>query len=202
MEWILLFCLPVIGAGIGWFTNFLAVKMLFRPRRAVRIFGLAFQGLVPRRQPELAERIGEIVEAEFAVHERIGAILSDEESMSAFRNMLTDKVDEFLQRHRGAFGGLLTAFVSDERLTQIRDSIVESVMENIPQAVDQASRHLGERLKIRESVARRIAEFDLDKLEEIARRVAHRELRHIEVLGGVLGFSIGLAQMIVVWLFL
>ncbi|NOZ23934.1 MAG: DUF445 family protein [Planctomycetes bacterium] len=202
MEPLLLFCLPVIGAGIGWFTNFLAVKMLFRPRRPVRILGLTFQGLVPKRQPELAERIGELVEKEFAVPERVAAILTDEESLAQFRELLTEKVDAFVQQRAGAFSGLLTAFVSDERMTQIKNAIVESVMQNIPEAVGAASRRLEERLDIRESVSRRIAGFDLDTLEEITRCVAQRELNHIQVLGGVLGFVIGLVQMGVVWLFL
>lgn len=57
-----LYSLPFVAALIGWFTNFVAVKMLFRPRKAVRILGIRFQGLVPRRQKELAEKIAETVE--------------------------------------------------------------------------------------------------------------------------------------------
>lgn len=199
MENMSLLCLPVIGAGIGWFTNYLAVKMLFRPRKPVRVLGLTFQGLVPKRQPEIAERIGEIVEAEFAIHERVSAILSDEESMAAFRRLLSEKVDGFVAAQKGALGGLVGALVGDDRLQQIKQSVVDTVMENIPKAVDEASHRIEERLRIRQTVSERIASFDLDKLEEIAQRVAHKELKHIELLGGVLGFLIGVAQTAVIW---
>ena len=60
LEWILL---PSVGAMIGWFTNFIAIRMLFRPKKPVRLFGrFAFQGVLPRRQSELARIVGETVE--------------------------------------------------------------------------------------------------------------------------------------------
>ena len=53
---------PVIGAVIGWFTNWLAIRMLFRPRRPVRILGWTLQGVIPRRHAQLAARIAETVQ--------------------------------------------------------------------------------------------------------------------------------------------
>ena len=57
--------LPIlVGSVIGYFTNFLAIKMLFRPRREVRIgkFKLPFTpGIIPKNQPRLANAIGNTV---------------------------------------------------------------------------------------------------------------------------------------------
>ena len=55
---------PVIGAVIGLFTNWIAVKMLFRPRKALYIgkFHIPFTpGVIPRRQPALAKAFGKMV---------------------------------------------------------------------------------------------------------------------------------------------
>ena len=41
MHWLLL---PLVAAGIGWFTNFIAVRMIFRPRQPRGIGPLRFQG--------------------------------------------------------------------------------------------------------------------------------------------------------------
>ncbi|MBI2451985.1 DUF445 family protein [Candidatus Pacearchaeota archaeon] len=46
--------LPLTGAIIGYVTNWVAIKMLFWPRK--KIFGI--QGLVPKRKEEIAARIG------------------------------------------------------------------------------------------------------------------------------------------------
>jgi len=47
--------IPIIGAIIGLITNWIAVKMLFHPRK--KIFGI--QGVIPKRKKVIAERIGE-----------------------------------------------------------------------------------------------------------------------------------------------
>jgi len=48
--------IPLIGAIIGLLTNWIAVKMLFHPRK--EIFGI--QGVIPKRKKDIARRIGEI----------------------------------------------------------------------------------------------------------------------------------------------
>ena len=53
---------PLIGAIIGWCTNYLAVKMIFRPYKPISFLGLKIHGLIPRRQSDLARSIGETIE--------------------------------------------------------------------------------------------------------------------------------------------
>ena len=56
LPWIVF---PLVGALIGYATNWLAVKMLFRPRQPWGAGVLKFQGVVPRRQEALADSISE-----------------------------------------------------------------------------------------------------------------------------------------------
>ena len=73
---------PVVGAVIGIFTNYIAVKMLFRPYREKRIgkFHIPFTpGIIPRRQPALAAALGRMVSEKLVREEDIKrALLSDE----------------------------------------------------------------------------------------------------------------------------
>jgi uncharacterized membrane protein YheB (UPF0754 family) len=55
LEWKLI-SIPVIGFIIGYFTNYLAIKMLFYPRKPI----LGFQGVLPKRRNELAKNIAEV----------------------------------------------------------------------------------------------------------------------------------------------
>jgi len=48
--------IPIIGAVIGLITNWIAVKMLFHPRK--KIFGI--QGVIPKRKKNIAKRIGDV----------------------------------------------------------------------------------------------------------------------------------------------
>ena len=55
---------PIIGAVIGYFTNSIAIKMMFRPLHPVKIgnFTLPFTpGIIPKGQGRLAKAIGKTV---------------------------------------------------------------------------------------------------------------------------------------------
>ena len=55
---------PLIGAVIGYFTNFIAVKMLFRPLHEVKIanFRIPFTpGIIPKGKERLAKALGAAV---------------------------------------------------------------------------------------------------------------------------------------------
>jgi len=84
---------PVIGAIIGYFTNYLAVKMLFRPRRAKYLFGrqLPFTpGAIPKGKDRLAKAAGEIVANNLVTE----ADLSDRLLSPALTDAVTDKIME------------------------------------------------------------------------------------------------------------
>jgi uncharacterized membrane protein YheB (UPF0754 family) len=73
---------PVVGAIIGYFTNDIAIKMLFRPYRAIYFAGrqLPFTpGLIPRNQERLAKRVSDTI---------MGSLLTPEELQNLARRLL------------------------------------------------------------------------------------------------------------------
>lgn len=82
---------PIIGAVIGYVTNWVAVKMLFRPRREVYLLGrrLPFTpGVIPRGQGRLARAIGRTVETQLLTPEYLKEKLLSEEAHASFREKL------------------------------------------------------------------------------------------------------------------
>ena len=80
--WIKYLSGPIIGAIIGYCTNYVAVKMLFYPRKEIRICGhrLPFTpGAIPKGKPRLAKAVGNIVGKNLFTKEDIkGRFLSEE----------------------------------------------------------------------------------------------------------------------------
>ncbi|MDA8411644.1 MAG: DUF445 family protein [Treponema sp.] len=77
---------PLVGGIIGWFTNWLAIKMLFRPLREKRLFGLRLPftpGILPRGRARLSVSIGEIVAAELFTPDVLRARLAAPEVIAA-----------------------------------------------------------------------------------------------------------------------
>lgn len=189
LPWLLL---PAVGALIGYGTNRLAVGMIFRPIRPRRILGVTVQGLVGRRQPELARSIGAVVGDHLLQPEDLEQVLSgmDLEPMveRAFEAGLEPKLAEF--RRMPLIGAMLT----DERIGDLRSQAVRGVMEQRELLVDDFREALDEGLDVHGIVEEKVAAFPVEQLERLIVEVASRELRSIEVLGGVLGGVIGLVQ--------
>jgi Uncharacterized protein conserved in bacteria len=80
---------PVIGAIIGYFTNWLAIKMLFRPLNPIYVgrFKLPFTpGILPRERRRLTDSVGETVSRELLTGEVFRGRLADP--------ALREKIDE------------------------------------------------------------------------------------------------------------
>lgn len=86
---------PFIGAVIGYFTNMIAVKMLFYPKREIRLFGRRLPltpGVIPKGQPRLASSIGEVVEMHLLTKEDIKAHLLTEQIEQKLADTAVEKL--------------------------------------------------------------------------------------------------------------
>ncbi|MCP3919098.1 MAG: DUF445 family protein [bacterium] len=195
LPWIVV---PLIGGLIGYVTNRLAVRMIFRPVQPVNVLGLRFQGLIGRRQPELAASIGRVVGGHLVRHEDIVEALNrlDLERVvnGAVERGLAPKIEEL--RKVPLVGGFLT----DERVGELRERFVQGLIQDREGLASEFEKALEAGLDVHELVESKVAAFPVERLEALVLEVASRELRSIEVLGGLLGIVIGFAQVAVLQL--
>jgi uncharacterized membrane protein YheB (UPF0754 family) len=189
--------IPAIGAVIGWSTNWLAVKMIFRPIRPRRFLGLRLQGLVGRRQQELARAIGRVVGTHLVEHKDLVASLDKLDFQSILGNVLERGLAPKLQELRGL--PLIGGYLTEARVADLRNAIVQSVMVHRQSILDEVEKGLSKGLDVPHLVETKVAMFAVEKLEALILEVAGRELRAIVVLGGLLGALIGLLQVGFVW---
>ena len=193
--------LPVVAALIGWFTNFLAVRMIFRPHEPVNVLGLKVQGLLPKRRAEFAESIGSTIEEHLISSDDIKLMLEDPEVKARLDLMIRKGVDEFLERKITAISPMVAGFLSGGLAVKLKESLVSQLSGMFGKGVEEIGTHMDENLDLKGIVQKKIENFDMLQLEQIVLRVAKKELRGIEVLGAVLGFIVGLGQlaMLALW---
>src|SRR5690606_33332956 len=92
-DWVM-WLSPFVGGAIGWFTNWLAIYMLFRPRRPWSIPFFRLQGLLPRRQRDLARSVGEVVQTQLMP---VDALLK-ELDLPALKASMTEAVATHVRR--------------------------------------------------------------------------------------------------------
>ena len=188
--------LPLVAALVGWGTNYLAVKMLFRPRRPVSVLGLTFHGLIPRRQQDLARSIGATVAESLISHHDLQNAITQGVPNDELRQIIDSEVERFI-RERVQSHPLLGLLVRDSVAVELRRIVVQQVEAALPSIMARFAGTVTKSVDIRSIVERRVAEFDLPTLEGMIQRIAARELRAIEIWGGVLGFLVGLVQVAV-----
>ncbi len=189
-----LFLTPIIAAGIGWLTNWVAIQMLFRPRRPRRVLGWTWQGLIPRRQAQLAREAAEIIEREIMqqhriVHEirkiELGPYLED-----TAHKLVWERIGPQL-RGIPLIGGL----INESTLQRFEQLAARAMKEEATPLMERVATQFEASVDLKQLIEDNIAAFDLDRLETIVNEVARREFRSIERLGAVLGFLIGCLQV-------
>ena len=66
---------PIVGAFIGYITNDIAIRMLFRPYKTKHIFGLHIPftpGLIPKEKGRIAKSIGDVISENLMNSEVLG----------------------------------------------------------------------------------------------------------------------------------
>lgn len=190
---VILVAFPIIGAGIGWLTNRLAIQMLFRPRKPVRVFWWQMQGLIPRRQGELATRVAEIVETELFNQHLIRNEMSKMDLHPHLQQLATNIVWDRLAPKLRAIP-LLGNLVNDKLLYNLNKMALDSLAAETEPLLEKVSTEVEKHIAVRKIVEEKIHAFDLDQLESIVRKLAHKEFCSIEILGAVIGLLIGLVQ--------
>ncbi|MGK0309602.1 MAG: uncharacterized membrane protein YheB (UPF0754 family) [Lentimonas sp.] len=199
MSYYLFFLTPFITATIGWVTNWLAIKMLFHPRKPLRLFFWKWQGLIPRRQQQLAAESAEIIEREILQQHLILSEIKKIELSPYLEKTAKKLVWERIGPELRAIP-LLGNFINDGILAKFETIATAEIKKESGPLVEQVATEFESSVDLKSLIENNIAAFDLQRLEEIVNHVATREFRAIERLGAVLGFLIGCVQVALFWL--
>jgi uncharacterized membrane protein YheB (UPF0754 family) len=183
-----------IGAMIGWITNYVAIKMLFRPYKEINFGVFKIQGLIPKRKHEIAISIADTVQKELISLKDVTSTLDGEELEARMGNMIDKILDEKLEGELTKKFPMLAMFMSEDMLKKIKNMIKTSILENKDTIIEMFSNYLEEKVSFRDIIITNVDGFSLEKLEDITYSLAKKELKHIEVVGAILGGIIGFFQ--------
>jgi len=194
MEILRFALLVLIGGLIGWITNKVAIKMLFRPVNPHKILGITFQGVFPRRKDQMAISLADTIEKELLSKEVIMDQLLGEEKLEIIKGKLKETIIEKLIE---AIPPVVAMFVGGDVRGFISKYIDKNGDEMFEQMVDEF-RSVGiESLDIREIVRKRIDSLDFIEFEKIIFGLMNKELHFVEIIGLFLGAFIGIIQYLV-----
>jgi len=191
--WMLM--LPLIAAFIGWLTNWIAIKMLFHPRKPVKIGPIVLQGLFPKRQQAFAEKLGKLVSEELLSFSDIEDKITSPENLKSILPVVEEHIDEFLRVKLSKEMPVISMFIGDKTITSLKEVFMKELESLFPVIMKNYMGKLQADLDLEKIVVEKVSGFSSDKLESILQQIMTREFRFIEIIGAILGFFIGLLQV-------
>ncbi|MGC8868843.1 MAG: DUF445 domain-containing protein [Sulfurihydrogenibium sp.] len=207
---------PLTGAVIGYITNWLAIKMLFRPYNEVRIFGVKVPftpGLIPQRREEIAKSIAKVIRKHLINPENLHKLFIESSYREILENKLNQTVEEIvdnllLDLKEDIENKLKLPFLmnySDKILQSLSEKIKQRIMEKSRQSItENLEKHIEEELPqllssldVENLIYETLISLDIKQLEDIILGFSEKQLKHITYLGGVIGFFIGLLQIFI-----
>lgn len=192
----LIYLIPFISAFIGWFTNWIAIKMLFHPKDPKRILGVTLQGIFPKRQKQFATKLGTVVANELLHFDEIIGRIKDPVNQRDLAPFIETHIDEFLQVKLKEKLPVISMFVGEGMIQKIKEGLMEEIEVLLPELINRFTDKLNESVDVEQIVTEKVSNFSSDKLEEILVSIMQKEFRFVEIIGGVLGFVIGLVQVL------
>ena len=169
--------------------------MLFHPRDPKKILGITFQGIFPKRQEQFAVRLGKLVSEELLSFSDIEQKITNPENLEKLLPQVESHIDHFLRVKLSESMPMISMFIGDKTIEKMKTVFVEELRELFPVLMTNYLGKLKEELDLEKIVTEKVKNFSSDKLESILYAVMSKEFRFVEIIGGVLGFLIGLLQI-------
>lgn len=128
----------LIGAVIGYITNWLAIKMLFRPREAKYIFDMKLPftpGLIPKEKSRIANKVGETVGTHLLNSDSLSKALKDDKIKAKFNEVAKEKINQVINSNSTLDDSLKNTLgenyyaLKENMINNIAKTILESIQE-------------------------------------------------------------------------
>ena len=189
--------MPVFGLFVGWCSDWLALKMIFNPKRPIRLFGIEWQGLFLKRRREVAADYGALIADEIITARKvIQAILTGPLSDRVFA-MINKQVQLAMDRTTGFAKPLVVLSIGSSRYQQMKRSIAAKVMDRLPETMSYIEDYARDSMDVRNLLIEKMQQLDELQFEALIRPAFEQDEWILIMVGALLGFVMGEAQALV-----
>lgn len=191
--------LPLSGLIIGNLTNYLAIKMIFRPLRPHLLCcgRINIQGLFLKRQAIASKKLASMLTDSCVNADMMIQFLLNspgyQTALDIFRRNTEKACDDVLGRMSNVVG----MTVGNEKWQQIKGDVVIRLAEEMGKHAGEFTKYVDEVLRIEDTIAERLAELPPEKFEGMLHPAFEEDEWMLIVLGGVLGVIVGVFQALV-----
>ena len=128
----------LIGAVIGYITNWLAIKLLFRPREAKYIFGMKLPftpGLIPKEKSRIANKVGETVGTHLLNSDSLSKALKDDKIKAKFNEVAKEKINQVINSNSTLEESLKNTL--GENYYALKGNMIDNIAKTILESIQE-----------------------------------------------------------------
>ncbi|NLK20657.1 MAG: DUF445 family protein [Epulopiscium sp.] len=166
------FISPIAGSVIGYFTNWLAIKMLFKPHEEKRVLGIKVPftpGLIPKEKDKIAKKIGVTVGEHLLSEDAIVKILIEERTVESIHNRISNTFSNLKEKEEG-IDEMLDFLLGEDKIKSLKlieDYLAGFILQKIssPDSLDRVAEFITG--QIEKILDKNVADINVDRLIQI-----------------------------------
>ena len=189
--------LPAAGFGVGYLTNWIAIKLVFAPREPTRVGPITIQGLFHKRQPEVAEAFGRIVATRVLNADNIVRTVMESDGATRMNEIVEHRVGELIAKYEAH--PMAALVLPPEERPALRAEVLERIKSEWPKPGGFFHTFAGEAVDLHGELERRMKALDRESYEGVLRPAFQQDEWKLIAAGAVLGTAAGFLQLVYIF---
>jgi uncharacterized membrane protein YheB (UPF0754 family) len=188
--------MPIFGGLTGWFTDWLALRMVFEPKEPTRYLGVfTWQGLFLKRRKEVAGEYGRLIAKEVLTPAAIiESILNGPMSDKLFA-MVQRQVQRAIDEHAGIARPLVVFAYGSTRYHEMKTLVAQRLIERLPETLKHVEKYAEDAMDIQSDLSEKMKQLTAEEFEGLLRPAFKQDEWILITVGAVLGSLVGELQV-------
>ena len=197
MQWMQYVFPILLSCFTGWVTTWIAVKLLFHPRKPISLSGFKFQGIIPKNQQAIAQQLGKMISKEFLSFSQLKEKVTDPDNLNKLKPEIENHIDTFLREKLKDTFPMLSMFIGDKTINQLKAAFLLELESLFPILMKNYMVRLEQDLDLEKLITEKVAGFSLIKAEEMLNKSAKKMFLYFQLMGVVIGLITGLLHVVI-----
>lgn len=189
--------LPAAGFGVGYLTNWIAIKLVFSPREPTKLGPITIQGLFHKRQPEVAEEFGSIVATRVLNADNIVNSVMESDGAARLNEIIEHRVGELISKYEQH--PMAKLVIPEQTRRTMRDEVLGRIKAEWPKPGGFFHRFAAESVDLHGELERRMKALDPESYEGVLRPAFQQDEWKLIAAGAVLGTIGGVLQLVFIF---
>jgi len=190
-DWLL----PVCGFVVGWLTNYLALKVIFRPLNPYKFGPLIIHGIFLKRQIEVSETFSRVNCNELLTTEKMWDSILEGPKHKNFQVLLRAHSIVFTDKLIGGLRPIALRTMGTDQFAKMKDAVAEKVITMLPDIIDLSYDYTTKALDLERTICDKMKDLSPEEFEGVLHPAFEEDEMTLIFVGGFLGMIVGIIQM-------